>query len=892
MDDEVLILSLLREEKKMNERREAARRDRSCYKSTPKGFKGNPQPPCDDPVRRLYEEAGLPMPDDAPHFPYADTPADPHARSRTPPLPSGGDGRAATPCTGASPAEEIDRSDLHDEKPSANDAFVKSGEAFKRSVERLLSSVQATPPAPRDDCDGAGVERELCFAAEAAAERLQPPPQAPEGVSTPAPTPAPTAGALRTPRRNAACRQAELLRLFDCGTPERSVERTAMHQQFHRRYTLVEHGAGDDAACSISQLSAGGADGSSDDDDGDDAPTDQFSGDAAVTALVNICDGLLGRLGAARAARVPPREAMTRALADTEQLLAELEASLTYAPADPNARRPVGAAPEWVGRIDTARLEEARAAGGNLGDAAARVLRRAGRLLESPHADPFLAGLLEGASGVVRAAEKPLRGEWTGADEEEAAAAAGPPSQELDALRVEEEGLKAAGQLEACARLRVQRLQRLAEWLSSGGGEKATETRDTSAVLAGVRRAGAALEAAAGRHGQAATEAEAAAAEARAAVEECDASLETRTRAHEEEEVATRAALSENGRQTQETLDQIESLQLHLETLCRERCAVVKRRVVRVGEHVVRRRALQGRLSALHGAAEEAEGRVRCLAEASAVVDGALDVRAATAAACRQWEGRVWEADEVRRAAAAEATRQGWAAYEAECGEWCGVLESGVCAMEGRAALLRRAAAEAAERYDEGDRDRSLAEAARAEARMAELGGQLAERRAELVRVYAEVRGVLGAAGAPPPPPTVVGGGGAGCGDSSPEEPSPGTDDSPPDGGASVARRKRGEVAAVVPPPVVGRAALDAMRRVRVADAVDGLGRPAAQARAWCEKLEGTDVSTIADLHSVYSAPSVWRAFLAEMPLLKSELENILCRHAAAASQAALPPVF
>ena len=812
-EEELIMMSLLKAEERRSKRPYVSRRGNPLPTHRPlPSSSSSTRPPTHIPseeesMRRVYEAAGLGVPEIPRSSPSKTPPA-----FRSPSSHLAGMHSKGTPVSSArrSEAEEIDRSDLlEDVVPNAS---------FQQSVERLLAAVQ-TPTK---------VERELDFARE-------------RPIATPP----------LTPHKNVPHRQQELLKLFRDASLDKDEEVKSLQHQLSRRFSLAETCTDEGVSCVIAKLPAAS-----------EGEADMFSGDAAVSAIVNICDGTLCRLISRRAAKASEAEAISLAMTFTDELLAELEAELTYAtPEAQTTEDSVHTVPD----LDLQRLKRARVVGGDFGHALDALVAKAEVLGRKPH-HALLQDVVANVTRCVSAAEDPLTGAHTENDfipHDQALHGS------LHRLKLREEEAKASGKLEESAKLRVEGLRETAEWLKTS---LAPNKHDTSPVMSLVQLHTEGTETTCARQEHLASELDTAVWERQAAVMNCEGVLANTLRQHQEEEVATRGTLAENTTQIQDVMRQMEQLQIRAQDLFEERCNIVKQRVVKVGEFAMTRAVTNMRLANLkteYAAAEAKAASVRALHE---VVGHARRTTSTLQGICTTWERTVHSREAEKQAALEDAVQRVWTQYQADHEAWCLILERSVSAMEGRKVLLDQLRADAEERYDETDRDHAEEDTTRATQRMQLLSAELRERREEFLCAYSQVRDVV----ASPPPRESSPGMSAQSG--SPEGTSPGYTSS-----LSPVR----DVAVYSATPQ----AVDAMRHVSLADALASLGKDASQTAAWLSHMRDTDIVNVADLYQVYSIPAVWKSFIPQMPLLKTELALLLQRHTSAAARATPHPI-
>eukprot|EP01063_Lacrimia_lanifica_P013817 TRINITY_DN20424_c0_g1_i1.p1 TRINITY_DN20424_c0_g1~~TRINITY_DN20424_c0_g1_i1.p1 ORF type:complete len:1237 (+),score=483.05 TRINITY_DN20424_c0_g1_i1:82-3711(+) len=702
-----------------------------------------------------------------------------------------------------------------------------------------------------------------------------------------------------TPHKNIPSVQAELVRLVYNSVLDRDEEVRDLQLQLGRKFTLeVEAGGGDGAdaedaraaRCVISKIPAPRTADGVEIIEADEP--DLFRGDAAISSLVNISDGVLCRLISQQSAREGTHQLLGIASAFSQQLLRELETELRYSAPDAAAATPTSRRRDRGAAVATDALTRFAAAHPELEARVTKFAAEVARAAQHPaqHPPRHLHEVVAAVEGYLQACAAPFQGEDAGAAAAPSAAHDEDLSATLAALRTEEEAAKEAGRLDASAKLRNQQLHEQSAWLRAhlSGLPGAAAAPPAASETRGEKAAGILLCAV--QHQRLSTEAQ-------EKIAACEAAVAAQQEAHGAREAANAAAadaaaaaLQRNTDQTEAVVVQIEALYKQLEGLQNDRCAIVKKRIERVGAAAIDAAAGAERIAAARRELREAGERAAFLQQMDGVLEQAQAVQTEAATACETWEARAKRSASERHGALLSAGRRVWGEYERNHQGWCGILERGVSAMEKRLVMLRRLVLDAEERYDEEDRDRTKAEIVRVTKKLEVLNGDLRDHRDAFLDTYHGVQQYV----QPSPPPEATAGAMTGVSPppphTSPSFSSAGPDDASPGYTPSTGAK------ACEPVPSPSPMVQEAMAHIGLSDALQCLGRDAEVTSSWQGCLDRTDLRTMADLYRVRSVPTVWRAFLSEKPLLKSELSMLLQKHMTAATEATAhihpPPVL
>eukprot|EP01064_Diplonema_japonicum_P018858 TRINITY_DN2753_c1_g1_i1.p1 TRINITY_DN2753_c1_g1~~TRINITY_DN2753_c1_g1_i1.p1 ORF type:complete len:764 (+),score=174.15 TRINITY_DN2753_c1_g1_i1:56-2293(+) len=641
--------------------------------------------------------------------------------------------------------------------------------------------------------------------------------------------------ATATPHKNIRNIQQELIKLVSNGCLGKEDDVASFKSMLSRCFTLTTT---PEKTCRLTKTD-------------DRVCTDQFSGDAAVSTSINISEAMERWHAAHSVAAISAHKATQMSSRLTEMLLLELETGLSFGEDNNNnnnpPQRPTSAKTPVPHCEEFSKLKSMQING--LGPKIEEVLRMAEKLTSYPYQHNVLNDVLERVHTAVGVAGKAVHREWLETHPQEEKFDLN-LTEELASLKVEQEKEKAGGRLDASAKLKVQALEKTAEWL-----EKSVffNEKDTQTTVDEVGEAGENLELTISAYETVMASASQNLIKNRAEVMASEGFLRNKDARNRQETTKTQQELTENSQKMLQATQQIEALHETLAALAENRTKIVKNRVTAIGQHALEISEEREKLQKFKQELRVSEGKIEFLTEMAGLVKASERVQEILWEITKGWEKGVSETEKKRRASLKHTIEKVWTRYQSDTDNWCSLISRSISAMERREILLRKLIKDAEDRYDEADRDEGIAQLERVKVRLEELNKDLSNRREQVL-------GLFHSLGEWVAPDSLV--------PNSPEEASPGPSSPSP---------------SLSPSP----AQYTIMSRVLLSDTLLALNLDPSVLASWTASIEGTDLVTVADLVKVRSVPSVWNAFLVDKPLLKTELALLLERHLEAAEKVA-----
>ena len=690
---------------------------------------------------------------------------------------------------------------------------------------------------------------------------------------------------------------------------------SALKQQLETSYSLIEHGNG----CILTKVPDISPNRIQDVGDSDDSEFEHFSGEATISSIVNISDGMLQQIKSQNGTVESQSEAVVLSMSSTAQLLDELLKGLKYSAhveIDQSSNESILSSSSHLDKENQTMADTISDLLVDLGNqlpehnSVIRVLRSQLGCLPTPvnvvgGTDPhqfdipnskMLNRILGSLSELLQFSQNATTHSWCDTSDEETVGSLQVLKELLRDLCSREKSLKDEKKLEASANLRIQRISEQSKWLI----ETAVNTLPEIPKL---------------RHAQAETSEFRSAADSLqdikksevAALKQIDDGIQYKKtcliaqrelvrkteQRHSDETLLFDNKLNDNGRECQQVLDEITALNEKLANKFSERCSMVKNRVIDIGNNAMEYgreyEALQSCNKELRHTSD-ARKRLSALSQLSDVV---FDLTKELRTIHQNWNADVASADTTKNNFAITNIKNVWNHYQTDHQNWSTIIQKSITAMETRKASLSQLSRDAEDRYDEDDVRNLQANLQHTKVKIINLNESLSKHNKTMLEVKHQIEEHTDIVLNSPIRHTT---------DNwnhetpspkyktqlhqedyyeslqdeiSPEEPSPG----------SV------HMVSISPPMTswcqsVPQISIEMMKKVLLSESLNSLDRDHVTIRGWIALLNTADVQTVADLLRIRTEPTVWDAFLPDKPLLKTELSLLLHRHVAAASQA------
>eukprot|EP01060_Flectonema_neradi_P013130 TRINITY_DN19918_c0_g2_i1.p1 TRINITY_DN19918_c0_g2~~TRINITY_DN19918_c0_g2_i1.p1 ORF type:complete len:877 (+),score=209.07 TRINITY_DN19918_c0_g2_i1:44-2674(+) len=717
--------------------------------------------------------------------------------------------------------------------------------------------------------------------------------------------------ASTTPNRSTHDITSEFVNIIEGTTTNTEETISALKQQLETAYSLVEHGDG----CTLTKVPSKSPNRILDVPlQSDDPQMEQFSGEATISSIININDGMLQQIHSQNNTVRSQSEAVTLSLTSTTQLLDDLLKGLVYsthAEVDKSSEESLlSTSSSTINKSNQASIEQVTesltALINRLPSHSIEVDKLKDQLSNMPppigdisdtESHPLdsqnskkLSHVLSCLSNLLKSSENATAGAWCESSCEDAGESLTNLRNLLKDLHTKERLLKNERKLEASASLRVQGIQEQADWLIKTSTETLpTLTRlhksqsDTTQFRSHVEKLRDIKKSELTslktidddlQHKQTCIIAQ----------QELLRKTENR---HLDETRSFTEQLDENGHECQQLLDKITELNDKLADKFSQRCTLVKQRVIDIGNNAMEYGREYMTLQTCKKELRQTTDSRQRLTAISKASDSIVDLTEKLHSIHQTWNAKVSSADSAKRNNTVADIERVWHQYQSDHHDWCDIIKKSISAMTERQSSLTQLMRDAEERYDEDDVKSLQSSLQHTKLRIISLKESLSAHSKSLIEAKAIIEEHTGMVlnttiQQETPSPQVrhhhV--------DSSniyhdldnevsPEEPSPG----------SV------HMVSISPPMTswcqsVPQSSIDVMKRVNLSEALASLDRDPSTLRSWNALLHNSDIHTVADLLHIRTEPSVWDAFIPDKPLLKTELSLLLHRHVAAASQA------